>query len=197
MAGSSIATRAQSMGRFWRSNWVLLRECTLLVLPMVTFSAILLGFIIHYQWHRRNLPVNGLSLDAEFGNSLFYIDYSATRIILIASCSSSTVFALMGSFMTLLSYPLAADMIRNSRVPYLGMLPTPDQLALLIDLLDGKKGALWRWLAGLWKTKGVKTHNVWAVDISAVILVFAIMLRSASMKSTPVLIGLCTNTGTK
>lgn len=178
MSGSSIALRARNTGTFCKSNWVLLRECAILVLPMVIFSAILFGLVIAYQWHRRHAPVTGLELSAEFSSTVFFIDYSASRLILVASWSSSTAFTLIGSFMKLLSYPLAADMIRNSSGPYLDMLPTPDQLALLINLLDGKTGSLWRWVMGLWERKKTKTRYVWALESSAVLLIFALILRS-------------------
>lgn len=79
--------------------------------------------------------------------------------------------------MTLLSFPLAADMISNSRGPHLDMLPTPDQLALFVDLLDGKKGALWRWISLLCDRKKVGTRSVWAVETSAVLLIFTTVLR--------------------
>jgi hypothetical protein len=186
MFGSSIALRARNTGTFCKSNWVLLRECAILVLPMVIFSAILLGLVICYQWHHRHAPVAGLELSAEFSSSVFFIDYSASRLILVASWSSSTAFTLIGSFMKLLSYPLAADMIRNSSGPYLDMLPTPDQLALLINLLDGKTGSLWRWITGLWERKKTKTRDVWALESSAALLIFALVLRSVQPRTQPI-----------
>lgn len=178
MGGDYITLKASIMGSFRRLNWILLRECAILVLPMVTFSAILLGLVIHYQCHRRNAPISGLELSADFRSSIFYVDYSATRLILVASWSSSTAFTLMGSFMTLLSFPLAADMIRNSKDPHLDMLPTPDQLALLVDLLDGKKSTLWRWVTGFWKRKESKRRSVWVLECSAALLIFTIILGS-------------------
>ena len=68
------------------------------------------------------------------------------RFILVASWSSSTVFPFMGLFVIVLSFPVTAETIRNSRSPFLDMLLSPNQLALLIDLLDGKRSALWQWL---------------------------------------------------
>lgn len=185
MGESSLDPKARNTAISCKSNWVLLRECTLLVLPMVTFSAILLGLVIYHQWHRHHAALRGLELSAEFSSSIFYVDYSATRLILVASWSSSTVFALMGSFMTLLSFPIASDMIRNSRGPSLDLLPTPNQLALLIDLLDGKKGALWPWAMGLWKRKENRTRSVWALESSAALLIFAVVLRSVQSRLQP------------
>lgn len=150
---------------------------------MLIFPAILLGLVNYYQWHRHHTPLSGLDLNPDFRNSIFYVDYSATRLLLVASLSSTTVFLFMGSFMTLLSFPLAADMIRNSREPFLDMLPKPCQLALLIDLLDGKNGALWPWLTGLWKRTEKRTRGLWALEASASLLIFAILLRSVYPKA--------------
>jgi hypothetical protein len=161
-----------------KANWFLLGQCALLVLPMVIFCAILLGLVNYYQWHRHHVPLSGLDLKSDFSNSTFYVDYSATRLLLVASLSSSTVFVFMGSFMTLLSFPLAADMIRNSREPFLDMLPKSYQLALLIDLLDGKIRALWPWLTGLWKRTEKRTRGSWTLEVSACLLMFTIFLGS-------------------
>jgi hypothetical protein len=179
----SIALRARRMCTFCKSNSVLLRECALLVLPMVTFSAVLLGLVIYYQWHRHHGPISGLEISETFSTSVFYVDYSATRLILVASWSSSIVFTTIGSFMTLLSFSIAADMIRNSRLLHLDTLPTPDQLALLIDLLDGKRSALWRWLTGVWRRKETKMNAVWALECSAILLIFTVILRSVQPKT--------------
>ena len=185
MYRNTVDMRHHKTRTFCKPDWILLRECAFLVLPMVIFSTILFGLVIYYQWHHRHDPINGLEMNSEFSSSIFYVDYSATRLILVASWSSSTVFALMGSFMTLLSFPLAADMIRNSRGPFLDMLPTPNQLALLIDLLDGKKRALWQWLTGLWERKETKTRSVWAVESSAALLILTIVLRSVPSRLQP------------
>jgi len=178
MDDNSLRSRARKRGISYKANWFLLGQCALLVLPMVIFSAILLGLVNYYQWHRHHAPLSGLDLNPDFRNSTFYVDLSATRLLLVASLSSSTAFILMGSFMTLLSFPPAADMIRNSREPFLNMLPKPYQLALLIDLLDGKYLALWAWLTGLWKRTEKRTSGSWALEASASLFIFAVFLRS-------------------
>jgi hypothetical protein len=182
---NSLPLRARNRGISCKIDWLLVRECALLVLPMVIFSAILLGLVFQYQWHRHHAPLSGLNLSPEFSNSIFYVDYSATRLLLVASLSSSTVFAFTGSFMTLLSLLLAADMIRNSREPFIDLLPSPYQLALVIDLLDGKKGALWSWAMGLWGKKENRTRGLWALESAAALLIFAIVLRSACLRPQP------------
>jgi hypothetical protein len=178
MDDNLLRSRAWKQGLSCKANWFLLGQCALLVLPMVIFSAILLGLVNFYQWHLHHVPLSGLDLKSDFSNSTFYVDYSATRLLLVASLSSSTVFVFMGSFMTLLSFPLAADMIRNSREPFLDMLPKSYQLVLLIDLLDDKIRVLWPWLAGLWKRTEKQTLGSWALEVSACLLIFAICLRS-------------------
>lgn len=185
MGRDSIDVKRRKMRTSGKPDWLLLRECTFLVLPMVTFSTVLIGLVMYYQWHHRHAPINGLEMKTDFSSSIFYVDYSATRLILVASWSSSTVFPLLGSFMTLLSFPLAADMIRNSKSPFSDMLPTPNQLALLIDLPDGKKSALWQLITGLWPRKQTRTCSVWAIESSAALLALTIVLRLVASRTQP------------
>ena len=146
---------------------------------MLSFSAILLCLVYTNEWKRQPDSTNGPDLSTGFNAQVYYVRYSPTRLIRVASWSSSTVFTLMGSFMTLLSTFIAAEIIRSSTTPLLHMLPTPRQLALLVDLLDGKRGALWQWFQDLFRRKSKKTRNIWMVEISAAIQIFAICLSCA------------------
>lgn len=85
MFRSSIVARVQNTGTFCKSNWILLRECALLVLPMSIFSAILLAIVLYYQWHRHHTQMDGLEMSTDFSSSVFYVDFSATQLILVAS----------------------------------------------------------------------------------------------------------------
>lgn len=141
-------------------------QCLLLVLPMLSFSVVLIVLVYVYDWHRYHSPIEGLSLNAGFYSDVYYVDIPATWLITVASWSSSAVLALMGSFMNLLSYVVATDLIWSSQSSFASMLPQASQLALLIDLLDGKKMAVYQWFMGSWKSKATRTRNLWVIELA-------------------------------
>ena len=143
-----------------------------MVVPMLAFSTVLMVLVHVYDWQRRPDRIKQLSLDTGLDANFYYVDLPATRLITVASLSSSAVLTLMGSFMTLLSYPIAADMIWNSRSSFTNMLPNPTQLALLVDLLDGKKLAICQWMVGVWSRKSTKRQSLWMIELAVALQVF-------------------------
>ena len=158
-------------------NSTLLLHCSLLVLPMLLFTAVIIGLIYYYDWARHHPPVPGLDLRSGFYQNVFYVDLTATRLILVASWSSSAVLTLIGSFMTLMSFTIAADMLWSSERRLKYFLPSAPQLATLIDLLDGKRLALWQWITSIWSARGLRTRSIWMLEALAAIQIFALSLR--------------------
>ena len=68
--------------------------------------------------------------------------------------------------MTLLSYPIAADS---------GMLPDPTQVALLIDLMDGKKMAVFRWMISAWSGRATR-RSLWILELAVALQIFVTVL---------------------
>jgi hypothetical protein len=156
----------------WTIYWYPSTQCALVVLPMLAFSTVLMVLVYIYDWQRRPDRIKQLSLSTGLYADVYYGDLSATKLITVASLSSSAVLTLMGSFMTLLSYPVAADLIWNSRLAFTDMLPKPAQLALLVDLLDGKKMAVFEWLSSMWSHKFGKGKSLWMVELAVALQVF-------------------------
>lgn len=118
---------------------------TLLVLPMVIFSAVLLGLVFS---NRVEYNPSGLDECGSAGKvdeaGIFYVDFSATRLIFIASWSSSLAPILVGSVVVLISYPMARRIIVSNEVENTAKLPIPFQLSLMLRMLSGGGfGALW------------------------------------------------------
>lgn len=155
----------------------ILLQALLVVVPLFTFTAILLGLVYIYSWRKRRAPIEGLTLDSSYVADTLYVDFSATRLILVASWSSSVAVPLIGQLCSLASYVVAADMVWSSKMSFHGLLPTPTQLAVLTDLLDAKKLALFIWFSDLWNRGNGVTPSRWMIEFPAMVQIFALVLR--------------------
>ena len=150
----------------------------LLTLPLCIFTSVLVGLVYWYSWNRKGVPIK--SLDAEdfgFASSVINVDFSATRLILVASWSSSVALPLVGSLMSLSSYVMAADIIWLSKRSLHSFLPSPEQLGILTDLLDGKKTAIIAWLMRALRREKSKVATGWIIESPAVVQLSALALR--------------------
>ena len=108
--------------------------CAAISLPMIALSGVLLGLVFAYQ----------VTPNSDSGTYL--VEFSATRLITIASWTSSVAPLLPGFIATLLSFPAARHLQRSSERDRNALLPTPYQLNLYLQLLYGGVGALWQWV---------------------------------------------------
>lgn len=113
------------------------------VIPLSILSLALLGVVLGFQIDTSK-PTS-LGPDQEPIAGYYIVDMSATTIVLIASYSSTIAPIAVGFAMTLLSYPIANDIIKYSERRQLDKLPTPYQLGLMINLRSGSIGSLWPW----------------------------------------------------
>lgn len=121
---------------------------TVIVLPMLALSGALLGLVFHYRVTQSSDLSDDLQLQdlANLDNNAYLVDFSATRLITVASWTSSVAPLLPVFVMTLYSYPIARRFLRSSRGGQASDLPTPYQLSLYLGLLGGGVGALWNWI---------------------------------------------------
>lgn len=168
---------SSKLANLFRSHfWILLHIC-MIIGPMIAFSAILLGLVYLNIWDKRRDRPTDLPLSSGFLSDILYVDYSATSLILVASWSSSAAIPLIGSLLALISYPVAAHLVIASKYSLQTLLPTPGQLGLLIELLDGRKLALWKWLSGLWRKSNSKVRSLWMIELAVGIQLVGIILR--------------------
>lgn len=171
MIGKRKFTRA-FQGLFW-----ILLHTVAVVGPLLAFTSTLLGLVYLNYWDKKSDRPADLQLNSGFYSDILYVDYSATRLILVASWSSSVAIPLIGSLLTLISYPVAAHMLFASRRSLTVLLPSPRQLGLLIELLDGRKTALLTWLADLWSHRASRVPSRWIIELPVGIQLIGIVLR--------------------
>jgi hypothetical protein len=129
--------------------------------PLTLFSALLIGIVFKYRlppFQSSSVPYLS-SLNPQYDQSgVYYVQFSATKLLVLASVSSSVAPLLASFFMNLVSYPIARRILSCSNRKQLAQLPTPSQLGLLIITLSGGPGPLWQWLKYLRRrNKNVRT----------------------------------------
>ena len=134
----------------------ILLACTIITLPMITLSGLLLGLILRNQVSRNSSISKDLNIPqaVDSDNAAYLVKFSATRLITIASWTSSVAPLLPTFIMTLLSYPAAHRIMSSSQINRTSSLPTPYQLNLMLGLLSGSFGSLWHWIKyALWRQR--------------------------------------------
>lgn len=135
-----------------------------IVIPLFGVSGLLIGLVFKYRVRHRPSPSQSSSISLETGLDephVYYVQLSATKLVLLASISSSIAAILSSFFLSLLSYSLASRLVKLSKTRSLEKLPPPDQFGLLILTLNGGAGALWKWVKYMFERKrGDKTVGV-------------------------------------
>ncbi len=117
-----------------------------MILPMLTLTAVLLALVFGHQMpnYESTYLYNN---DTELSLGLaYYVDYSATTLVYIASLSSTLSTVLISAAMMLFSYTIARTMVLESDASNAAMLPSPFQLQLLVRMVDGRLTALYWFL---------------------------------------------------
>lgn len=133
---------------------------TVLTLPMLTLTAVLIALVCINRMPSHSSTYSYNNETALALGSAFYVKYSPTALVYIASLSSTLATILISSAMVLFSYPLARNMIRKSDSRDTSRLPSPFQLQLLIRMIDGRLTALWSYLFYISSRKQRKTPIV-------------------------------------
>jgi hypothetical protein len=121
----------------------------IMTIPMLAFSALLLGLIYRYRVVRNDFLSENLSFTRGHDeSSAIYVSLSATTLTTVASWSSTIAPLLVGFALTLISYPVARTLLKAGHENRLDQLPTPFQLSLMLRMLtNGGPGSLWHWIA--------------------------------------------------
>lgn len=145
---------------------------------LCTFTAVLVGLVYWYSWNANGIPASVFEgRDLGFASNVITVDLSSTRLILVASWSSSVALPLIGSLMSLSSYIIAADLIWISKRSLSTLLPSPEQLGLLTDLLDGKKMAIFTWLLRITQRHEKRSTTRWIIEFPIIVQLSALALR--------------------
>ena len=113
-----------------------------LILPMFVLTTLLLALVFGHQMpnHSSTYSYNN-ETELPLG-SAYFVNYSATTLVYIASLASTLATLLISAAMILFSYSLARNMTLESDANNAPKLPTPFQLQLLIRMVDGRLTAL-------------------------------------------------------
>ncbi|PMD35074.1 hypothetical protein L207DRAFT_588563 [Hyaloscypha variabilis F] len=145
----------------------ILLSLAIIFVPNLIFTAILLGLVSHYQVPPTYFELPGVPEPVVRESSAYLINFSATKLLTVASWTS-TLSSLLPSFvMVLVSYPVACTLLDASKDKKTDNLPTPYQLSMLLGTLNGTFGSLWNWLmyliiiADTWLHATTSTIQIW------------------------------------
>ncbi|KIX05760.1 uncharacterized protein Z518_03732 [Rhinocladiella mackenziei CBS 650.93] len=134
-----------STGTLWKT--ILLPSATI-VLPMAFLVAGLLALIFGYRVKSDNSLFDQVSnSDALSNHAVVLVNYSATRIVFVASWASTLAPLLAGFIMNLASFQAALVMYHASSGTDQHDLPTPYQYSLLVGLCLASIGRLTRYFS--------------------------------------------------
>jgi hypothetical protein len=124
----------------------ILLALAIIVTPNVILTAVILGLVFHYQVPQTYSQLPGVPDPLARESSAFLIDFSATKLLTVASWTS-TLTSLLPSFaMLLVSFPVAHTIMNASKDNNTDDLPTPYQLSMLLGVLSGSIASLWNWI---------------------------------------------------
>ena len=116
------------------------------IVPMLTLAALLIGLVCR---HRMPDHFSSYSLDNQNNQtwlplgSAYFVNYSSTTLVYIASLSSTLSTLLIPAAMLLYSFVLANDLAKDSDQAAISNLPSPFQLDMLIKMVEGRLTVLW------------------------------------------------------
>jgi hypothetical protein len=150
-----------------------------LTLPMLIFSALLLGLIYHFRVVHNSFVSSNLRLNAVHDESnVIYVRLSATTLTTIASWSSTVAPILVGFAVTLISYPVAREILLAGQNNKPKDLPTPYQLSLMLRMLaNGSPASLWHWMRYSFGWQGRRESQGRPMKTMTWILFLGIILR--------------------
>ncbi|KAF1986855.1 hypothetical protein K402DRAFT_376826 [Aulographum hederae CBS 113979] len=134
-----------SIATFFQKNTIALTSFAVVV-PMLAFSITLLILVYANLIDHTSCAHEELCLQQEEDErDSYYVQYSATRLVFIASWSSTLSLALVCLLMTQFSFVTAKQMLgvapsaHNSGIN----APTPHQFGLLVKTVNGSYSSLW------------------------------------------------------
>jgi hypothetical protein len=138
-----------------RSSWSwkpqtkkIVLACVLVTVPMVVFSAVILGIVYAKRVNLEYCPIPDLcpSLDGRNSSdsSNYYVDFPVGQLSFVSSLSSTVSFTQIAAMMTLYGYIVARQLL-NTPSPFESQkeLLTPHGMTMLLRSLNGEIFLLW------------------------------------------------------
>lgn len=173
--GGGVNSLKVSESAFRRLMWPAFAICA----PMLLLSAALLFIIFKYLVK----PVENIfDPDTEFevlkDRSYLLVNFSATKLVFLASFLSTTGPLLAGCIMSLVAILVYRDLLKASQVTYFPTLPTPYQMSLLIGVLSASYESLLHSIKYLWLRKR-RTRTSPVLLYAIVVFMLSILLGVA------------------
>lgn len=112
----------------------------IILLPMLVFTAVFLGLIYHNE--KKVSPSSSPELDFPLNpgreTGVVFVSISAATLAFIASWSSTVATAVTGCVVTLIGYPVAS-LLRRQSMSNQFRLPSLSEMSLIISMLSGRK----------------------------------------------------------
>jgi hypothetical protein len=162
--------RSTSSGAFWEIVFAF----SVISIPLSILSAALLAIIFVFRIQTSASLVPNSPQDENDAN-VYYVNLSATTIVLIASYSSTVAPLVVSYVMTLVSYSISSSIVRHSKRGHINDLPTPYQIGLLLALRSGGLGSLWTWFKYNFKLK-MRHKTTGIVKLSVVAAMMTVLL---------------------
>ena len=174
--------RKKSLHMSGRIFDILCQSC-FLIIPMLAVSAALLTMTFKYRVQHNTNTASTLRMpDEQDEPGVYYVKLDSTYLIFVSSWSSTIATMLFASIMTLVSYPIARQLLNATRSDQPWRLPSPYQLALTVDMLNGGggQGSLWRLTKYLFGWDGLRRPQAKALTSSTIAVVAALLLAYAT-----------------
>ncbi|KAF5684310.1 hypothetical protein FCIRC_4014 [Fusarium circinatum] len=160
--------------------WV---ACLISSIPLIAFSALLLGLVFHYQVTPKSPNSPSFQSAASTDPNVIYVDFPATTLIIVASWSSTMAPLILPFLLTLVSFPVSRTLIQASQSNDRTKQPTPRQYALILRIMSNASlSALWSCITYLFTSKRKRapmtqplTFMTWMLALASLLsmLVFA------------------------
>ncbi len=147
-----------------------------IIIPMIGLSAILLALVFSNQMPNNNSTYKIGNGTATALGSAYYVDFSATTLVFIASLASTAATVLLSAAMLLASYLFASGLAKQSDNGEDSLLPSPYQLELMIRMIDGRLAVLWSYMLYLFGSKHKRISITPALRNASAMMGFLLLL---------------------
>lgn len=143
-----------------------------IIAPVLVLTVTLLGYIHFYRVDRSTIRPQA---SGYIQNNAVYVEANSTLLVFVSSWLSSIVPVLTASAITLATYPISQQLLRDSRDGKHDRLPTSFQLSIAIRFVNG---SVWASLWGLlrYNTRSKKPIRHYSTALTSVAAVTVIMV---------------------
>jgi hypothetical protein len=151
--------------RLWKDhNKEIVIACSLVLLPMVGFSVLILGLVFDNRFSLNECPSPELCHNVNSPDLLrgfnYYVDLPVGRLAFISSLSATISFSCVAALMTLYAFSTARHLTTTHELSgEFEKNPSPHDITLIIRLLDADTSLLWELATRFFKRSTVHPHD--------------------------------------